>query len=155
MFWKELRTRRYTLSMRDLFHVTQHDSLVKWEIMTMVKDCHHHKLVTNTFLVAPELDPKLVSCVKSVSTRAPGSRATCHLTDFNETLLFKGSTPKFQKTNWSLFWFFPGGDRPPPWFFLVFTKEIALKWVKRMKFSLRWYSTNYSVGLHTYFYILS
>ena len=23
---------------------------------------------------------------KSVSTRAPGSRATCHLTDFNETL---------------------------------------------------------------------
>ena len=29
---------------------------------------------------------------KSVSTRAPGSRATCHLTDFNETFItsFKG-----------------------------------------------------------------
>ena len=29
---------------------------------------------------------KLWAIVKSVSTRAPGSRATCHLTDFNETL---------------------------------------------------------------------
>ena len=29
---------------------------------------------------------------------------------------FKGSTPKLKKTNWFLFWFFPGGDRPPPVF---------------------------------------
>ena len=29
---------------------------------------------------------------------------------------FKGSTPKLKKTNWFLFWFFPGGDRPPPGF---------------------------------------
>ena len=26
---------------------------------------------------------------------------------------FKGSTPKLKKTKWFLFWFFPGGDRPP------------------------------------------
>ena len=38
---------------------------------------------------------------------------------------FKGSTSKLKKTNRFLFWFFPGGDRPPPRFFLVFTKEIA------------------------------
>ena len=29
---------------------------------------------------------------------------------------FKGSTPKLKKTDWFLFWFFPGGDRPPPGF---------------------------------------
>ena len=40
----------------------------------------------------------------SVSTRAPGSRATCHLTDFNETL--PTSTPKLKKTNWFP-WFSP------------------------------------------------
>ena len=40
---------------------------------------------------------------------------------------FKGFTPKLQKTNWFLFWFFPGGDRPPSRFFLVFTKEIVSK----------------------------
>ena len=29
---------------------------------------------------------------------------------------FKGSTSKLKKTNRFLFWFFPGGDRPPPRF---------------------------------------
>ena len=29
---------------------------------------------------------------------------------------FKGSTSKLKKTNRFLFWFFPGGDRPPPGF---------------------------------------
>ena len=68
---------------------------------------------------------------------------------------FKGSTPKLKKTNWFLFWFLPEGDRPPPpSVFLGFTKEIASKQVKCMKLSLRWYLTNYSEGLHTYFYIL-
>ena len=28
----------------------------------------------------------------------------------------KGSTPKLKKTNWFLFWLFPGGNRPPPVF---------------------------------------
>ena len=27
---------------------------------------------------------------------------------------FIGSTLKLKLTNWFLFWFFPGGDRPPP-----------------------------------------
>ena len=31
-------------------------------------------------------DDRVKICIKSVSTRAPGSRATCYLTDFNETL---------------------------------------------------------------------
>ena len=30
---------------------------------------------------------------------------------------FKGSTSKLKKTNRFLFWFVPGGDRPPPGFF--------------------------------------
>ena len=68
---------------------------------------------------------------------------------------FKGSIPKLKKTNWFLFWFFPGRDRQPPRFFLVFTREIASKQVKCMKLSLPWYLTNYSEGLHTYYYILS
>ena len=46
-------------------------------------------------------------------------------------------------------------DHPPPRFFLVFTKEIASKWVKCMKLSLQWYLTNYSEDLYTYYYILS
>ena len=50
-----------------------------------------------------------------MSTRAPGSRATCHLTGFNETLPV-GSTPKLKQTNWLPVWFFPGEDRPPPSF---------------------------------------
>ena len=30
---------------------------------------------------------------------------------------FKGATPKLKKTNWILFWFFPGEiDHPPPVF---------------------------------------
>ena len=33
---------------------------------------------------------------------------------------FKGSTSKLKKTNRFLFWFFPGGDRPPPPVFLGF-----------------------------------
>ena len=33
---------------------------------------------------------------------------------------FKGSTSKLKKTNGFLFWFFPGGDRPPPPVFLGF-----------------------------------
>ena len=70
---------------------------------------------------------------KSVSARVLGSCATYHLTDFNELCQFKGSPPKLKKTKWFLFWFFPRGDRPPPWFFLIFTKEIASKKVKCMK----------------------
>ena len=34
---------------------------------------------------------------KSVSTRVPGSRATCHLTDFNETLPVLRVYPKTEK----------------------------------------------------------
>ena len=68
---------------------------------------------------------------------------------------FKGSTPKLKQTNWSLFWFFPGEDRPPPRFFLVFTKEIASKWVKCKKLFLRWFLTDSSESLHTYCYTLS
>ena len=36
---------------------------------------------------------------------------------------FKGSTPTLKKTNWFPFWFFLGGDRPNPRFFLVFTRK--------------------------------
>ena len=89
--------------------------------------------------------------MKSMSKRAPGSRVTCHLTDFNETLLVESVYPKTQTDNWFLFCFFPGGDRLPPQFFLVITEEIASKLVKYMKFSLRWYLTDYSEGLHTYY----
>ena len=35
----------------------------------------------------------------------------------------------------------------------VFTKEIASKWVKCMKLSMRWYFTDYPETLHTYCYI--
>ena len=40
---------------------------------------------------------------------------------------FKGSTPKLKKTKWFLFWFFPGGDRPPSPVFLGFHKGNRLK----------------------------
>ena len=61
-----------------------------------------------------------------------------------------GGTPKLKKTNWFLFGFFPGGgDRPPPVFYLVFTREIALNKIKCMKLSRRWYLANYSEGLRT------
>ena len=61
--------------------------------------------------------------VKSVSTRAPGSRATCHLTDFSETLPVWRVYPKTQKKKQTgfCFGFFQGGDRPtPPPVFLGF-----------------------------------
>ena len=39
----------------------------------------------------------------------------------------KGSTPKLKKTNWFLFWFFPGGDRPPPPVFIGFLQGNRFK----------------------------
>ena len=56
---------------------------------------------------------------KSVSTRAPESRATCHPTDFSETLSVWRIYPKLKATNWFLFWLFPGGDRPSPIFLVI------------------------------------
>ena len=54
-FWNETN-RGYILSMRELFHVIQYDSPVKWEIGTLVNlwqlaNCHlyNYKLETNTF----------------------------------------------------------------------------------------------------------
>ena len=38
---------------------------------------------------------------------------------------FKGSTPKLKNTNRFLFWFFPGGDRPPPPGFSWFLASVA------------------------------
>ena len=70
---------------------------------------------------------KLWAILKSVSTRAPGSRATCHLTDFNETLPVLRVYPKTHKDKVVSVWFFPGEDRPLPRFFMVFTEEIASK----------------------------
>ena len=40
---------------------------------------------------------------------------------------FKGSTPKLKNTKWFLFWFFPGGDRPPSPVSLGFHKGNRLK----------------------------
>ena len=58
--------------------------------------------------------------------RATGSRATCRLTDFNETLPVLMVFPKTQKDKLvSVLVFSLGGDRPPPPVFLGFTKEIA------------------------------
>ena len=69
------------------------------------------------------LEPPL-SLLKGVSTRAPGSGATCYHTDFSETLPVWRVYPKLKKTKW--FGFFRGEiDHPPV--FLVFTKEIASK----------------------------
>ena len=67
---------------------------------------------------------------------------------------FKGCTLKLKQANWFLFWLFPWIERLLYRFFLVFTKEIASKWGKCMKLSLRWYLTYYSEGLHRYCYIL-
>ena len=61
------------------------------------------------------LEPPLC-LLKGVSTRAPGSGSTCYHTDFIETLPVWRVYPKLKKTKWFLFWFFPGGDRPPPSF---------------------------------------
>ena len=73
---------------------------------------------------------------KSVSTRAPGSLATCNLTGFR-------------------FGFFRGGGGiDHPRIFMVFTKETASKYVKLMKLSLRWYLTDYTESLYTCYYIL-
>ena len=52
--------------------------------------------------------------LKSVSTRAPGSRASCHLTDFNETLPVWRVYPKTKKDKLVSLLVFSGGDRPPP-----------------------------------------
>ena len=71
-----------------------------------------------------------------------------------ELCQFKGCTLKLKQANWFLFWLFPWIERLLYRFFLVFTKEIALKWGKCMKLSLRWYLTYYSEGLHRYCYIL-
>ena len=46
---------------------------------------------------------------KSVSTRAPGSRATCHLTDFNETLPVLRVYPKTKKDKLVSVLVFSGG----------------------------------------------
>ena len=40
---------------------------------------------------------ELEASIKSVSTRTPGSRATCHLTDFNETFPVLRVYPKIRK----------------------------------------------------------
>ena len=54
---------------------------------------------------------------KSVSTRAPGSRATCHLTDFYETLPVLRVYPKTQKDKLvSVLVFFRGEIDQPPGF---------------------------------------
>ena len=71
-----------------------------------------------------------------------------------ELCQFKGCTLKLKQANWFLFWLFPWIERLLYRFFLVFTKEIASKWGKCMKLSLRWYLTYYSEGLHRYCYIL-
>ena len=52
--------------------------------------------------------------LKSVSTRAPGSRASCHLTDFNETLPVWRVYHKTKKDKLVSLLVFSGGDRPPP-----------------------------------------
>ena len=39
----------------------------------------------------------------------------------------KGLLQNSKRQTCFCFGFFPGGDRPPPWFFLVFTKEITSK----------------------------
>ena len=63
----------------------------------------------------------IIFVLMSVSTREQGSRATCHLTNFNETL------PVCQSKRQSGFCFgFFRGD------------------IEYMKLSLRWYLTNYS-----------
>ena len=54
--------------MWDLFHVTQHDSLAKWEKVTLVKywqlaNCHLYKLET-TFLERVELVPEPARCIE-------------------------------------------------------------------------------------------
>ena len=51
----------------------------------------------------------IVFILKIVFTRAQGSRATCHLTDFNKTLAVERVRPKIQKDKVVSVLFFPGG----------------------------------------------
>ena len=64
---------------------------------------------------------------KRVSTRASGNRAVCHLTDFNESLSVLRVYFKTKKDKVVSVLVFSGGRLTIPWFFLVFTKEIASK----------------------------
>ena len=87
------------------------------------------------------VNPRLY-CVfktKSVSTKALGNRAVCHLTDFNETLSDSRVYSRTKKDKVVFVLLFSGGRLTNPRFFLVFTKEIASKKVKCMKLSLQWY----------------
>ena len=59
--------------------------------------------------------------LKCVSTRAPGSRITCHLTDYME------NWPNSKNKVISVLDFSGGEVDHPTRFFLVFTKEIASK----------------------------
>ena len=68
---------------------------------------------------------------------------------------FKGSTPKLNRQTGLCFGSFRGRIDHPPRFFLVFTKEIASKWVKCSKLFLRWFLTDSSESLHTFCYTLS
>ena len=52
----------------------------------------------------------IVFILKIVFTRAQGSRATCHLTDFNKTLAVERVRPKIQKDKVVSVFFFSGGD---------------------------------------------
>ena len=56
--------------MRELFHVIQYNSLVKWEIVKLVNywqlaycRLYNYKLETNTFLERVELVPELARCI--------------------------------------------------------------------------------------------
>ena len=67
-FREESTNRRYILSMQELFRKTPHDSLAKWQIMTLVKywkldDCRLYKSETNAFLERVELVPELARCI--------------------------------------------------------------------------------------------
>ena len=52
----------------------------------------------------------IIFVLKIVFTRAQGSRATCHLTDFNKTLAVERVRPKIKKDKVVSVLFFSGGD---------------------------------------------
>ena len=52
----------------------------------------------------------IIFVLEIVFTRAQGSRATCHLTDFNKTLAVERVRPKIQKDKVVSVLFFSGGD---------------------------------------------
>ena len=85
--------------------------------------------------------------------RAPVSCATCHLTDFNETL--KG-LPQIANRQFGFCFGYLGrwGERSPL-VFLGFHQGNCLK-IGEMTIELSplWYSTDYSESLHTYCYNL-